>query len=170
MHQGSCVCCSRDKRGKGARGTRRGLRGGSCAPEREAISQLVCSLVSQAENATDLWRKLKWCQWRNKAPRWMTRCVCVCVCVQERERKVGLRAPKFNNNPVTLLSRLFDTCQSLAKQPPARPQSTLHCLNIMWVCMHVCVCVWESTVFNFQAESMPRSISVPSALFQPWQP
>lgn len=36
--------------------------GGSCAPEREAISQLVCSLGSQAENATDLWSKLKWCQ------------------------------------------------------------------------------------------------------------
>lgn len=52
----------RGKESKGARGTRRGLWGGSCAPEREAISQLVCSLVSQAENATDLWRKLKWCQ------------------------------------------------------------------------------------------------------------
>lgn len=39
-----------------------GVVGGSCAPEREAISQLVCSLGSQAENATDLWSKLKWCQ------------------------------------------------------------------------------------------------------------
>lgn len=42
--------------------------GGSYAPGREAISQLVCSLGSQAENAADLWSKLKWCQCRNKAP------------------------------------------------------------------------------------------------------
>lgn len=45
-----------------------GVGGGSYAPGREAISQLVCSLGSQAENAADLWSKLKWCQCRNKAP------------------------------------------------------------------------------------------------------
>ena len=45
-----------------------GGAGGSYAPGREAISQLVCSLGSQAENAADLWSKLKWCQCRNKAP------------------------------------------------------------------------------------------------------
>lgn len=41
--------------------------GGSYTPGREAISQLVCYLGSQAENAADLWSKLKWCQCRNKA-------------------------------------------------------------------------------------------------------
>lgn len=39
----------------------------------EAISQLACFLVIRAENAADLWWKLKWCQYRNKAlsrPKW----------------------------------------------------------------------------------------------------
>lgn len=53
-----------EKGGKG--GSRWGL-GWLRAPGREAISQLVCSLGSQAENAADLWSKLKWCQCRNKA-------------------------------------------------------------------------------------------------------
>lgn len=44
-----------------------GWGGGCCSREREAISQLVCSLGSQAENAADLRSKLKWCQCRNKA-------------------------------------------------------------------------------------------------------
>lgn len=60
LHMG-CVCWDRGV--KGSKGY-----GGGDAPTREAISQLVCSLGSQAENAADLWNKLKWCQCRNKAP------------------------------------------------------------------------------------------------------
>lgn len=74
IHAAGCVsvggCHLREERGKGARRMRWGV---SCAPGREAISQLVCSLGSQAENAADLWSKLKWCQCRNKAPCWITR-------------------------------------------------------------------------------------------------
>lgn len=63
-----CVLGWGSQSGKGEqRGTGWG-GGGPCAPGREAISQLVCSLGSQAENAADLWSKLKWCQFRNKAP------------------------------------------------------------------------------------------------------
>lgn len=69
-----CICVregvslkSRMREAKEQRGTGWGA-GGSDTPGREAISQLVCSLGSQAENAADLCSKLKWCQWRNKAP------------------------------------------------------------------------------------------------------
>lgn len=71
-----CICVFEGGRGvvsKGcwrqrSKGVRGGGWGGSDTPEREAISQLVCSLGSQAENAADLWSKLKWCQCGNKAP------------------------------------------------------------------------------------------------------